>query len=676
MQKQNDISDLLIQQQKASQLPFRDIPTLDGDPLKYKVFIQAFKHCVEEKCSSKGDCLYFLERYTRGRPKELIQTCLHMSPEVGFEKAKELLNEHFGNEIKLTNAYMQKVLTWPTIKVENVSLLQDYALFLRGCSNAMSDLSNLNELNMSANMKTVISKLPYKMKEQFRNVACDIQEMYQRRPNFHDIVNFVERQLKIISDPIFGDIQTQSADRVPSFKPAKVFNPKSRHDNFAVNVCQTNNPAIKDTTETPKESNTNTFKCLFCSQTHALNNCRQFNEKQHKDKISFLKEKGACFKCLKLGHFAKQCKAPMSCSKCSLKHPTSLHVVTKVDKSVNTNLIQSCTTTNKAVSQSFVSHPVSAVCGKLSILPVTVKSKNGNKLIQTYAFLDNGSTSTFCTENLMRKLNLTGKKSKISLLTMSPITTTTTYILNDMEISGLNGTEFYDLPVVYTQKQMPVITKNIITKEDIKQWTYLCHVDLPEIEAEVDLLIGTDASRFHEPWEVVNSEGEGPYATRTLLGWVISGSMESCHDRMDNDSPFTTVNRTSVLTLESLLEKQYEHDFKDFNTNEKEELSLDDKRFLQIMEESVQFKNGQYSLQLPFKNPNLNLPNNLCVAQQRLNGLKKKMERNESFHMEYTAFMKDVLNNGYAELVPESELKASKNVYYIPHHGVYHPRKT
>lgn len=257
---------------------------------------------------------------------------------------------------------------------------------------------------------------------------------------------------------------------------------------------------------------------------------------------------------------------------------------------------------------------------------------------------------------------------------MGPITTTTTYILNDLEISTLNGTEFYDLPLVYTQTQMPVNTTNIFTKEDIKQWTYLGHVDLPEIEAEVDLLIGMDAFKFHEPWEVVNGKDEGPYATRTLLGWVISGSSESCNDKMDIDSCFTAVNRTSVVTQVNVLEKQYTHDFKDFNTNEKEELSQDDKRFLQIMDESVKFENGHDSLQLPFKGPKINLANR-SVDQQRLTGLKRKMESDESFHREYTSFKEDVLNNSFAEMVPESELKPSENVVYIPHHGVCHPQK-
>ena len=38
--------------------------------------------------------------------------------------------------------------------------------------------------------------------------------------------------------------------------------------------------------------------------------------------------------------------------------------------------------------------------------------------------------------------------------------------------------------------------------------------------------------------------------------------------------------------------------------------------------------------------------------------------------------MQDVLAKGYAEVVPSEQLVTeSGKVWYIPHHGVYHPRK-
>lgn len=70
------------------------------------------------------------------------------------------------------------------------------------------------------------------------------------------------------------------------------------------------------------------------------------------------------------------------------------------------------------------------------------------------------------------------------------------------------------------------------------------------------------------------------------------------------------------------------------------------------------------------------MSNNRCVAQQRLTGIRKKMERDKKFHQEYTDFLTDVINNGYAEEIPKDELRCGENnVWYIPHHGVYHPHK-
>lgn len=55
----------------------------------------------------------------------------------------------------------------------------------------------------------------------------------------------------------------------------------------------------------------------------------------------------------------------------------------------------------------------------LSILPVQVKSKKGQETLVTYACLDPGSSASFCTEGLMNRLNLTGRKTGIFLRTVT-----------------------------------------------------------------------------------------------------------------------------------------------------------------------------------------------------------------------------------------------------------------
>lgn len=46
------------------------------------------------------------------------------------------------------------------------------------------------------------------------------------------------------------------------------------------------------------------------------------------------------------------------------------------------------------------------------------------------------------------------------------------------------------------------------------------------------------------------------------------------------------------------------------------------------------------------------------------------------FHTEYKAFLKEMIDNGYAEMIPVDQLTRNDGeLWYIPHHGVYHSRK-
>ncbi|KAJ8346865.1 hypothetical protein SKAU_G00282660 [Synaphobranchus kaupii] len=70
------------------------------------------------------------------------------------------------------------------------------------------------------------------------------------------------------------------------------------------------------------------------------------------------------------------------------------------------------------------------------------------------------------------------------------------------------------------------------------------------------------------------------------------------------------------------------------------------------------------------------MPNNRCVAEQRAASLKKKLRKNEVFLEDYKAFMENILDKGYAIEVPQEQLEHDDNrVWYVPHHGVYHPKK-
>lgn len=121
LKRQVELTTYLIQQQEHPHiLPKREIPIFNGDPLQYISFIRAFEHGTEEKTNNDKDRLYFLEQFTMGLPKDLIQSCQHLPPDRGYALAKDLLKEHFGNEFKVSNAYLEKVLNWAALKAEDL----------------------------------------------------------------------------------------------------------------------------------------------------------------------------------------------------------------------------------------------------------------------------------------------------------------------------------------------------------------------------------------------------------------------------------------------------------------------------------------------------------------------------------------------------------------------------
>lgn len=75
----------------------------------------------------------------------------------------------------------------------------------------------------------------------------------------------------------------------------------------------------------------------------------------------------------------------------------------------------------------------------LSIFPVQLKSVKGDKVLQTYAFLDPGSTATFCTISCIKKLNLPGTKTHIMLRSMGQERVVESQILTGLEVSGLDS---------------------------------------------------------------------------------------------------------------------------------------------------------------------------------------------------------------------------------------------
>ena len=108
-------------------------------------------------------------------------------------------------------------------------------------------------------------------------------------------------------------------------------------------------------------------------------------------------------------------------------------------------------------------------------------------------------------------------------------------------------------------------------------------------------------------------------------------------------------------------------------TDRLEEISYEDKRFLRIMNEQTIKVGNHYQTPLPLQNPAMMLPNNRRMVEKRAQYLKRRFERDPKYFQHYKSFMNEIISKGYAK--QSDDASQNGRVWYLPHHGVYHPLK-
>lgn len=289
--KQKDITEMLVTQQRLANLPQRKVPEFSGDPLEFLPFLRAFEHIIHSRTDNDEDRLYYLEQFTNGEPRELVRSCQHMSSQQGYSEARRLLTYHYGNEQKIAAAYVDKAVKWPPIKAEDAKSLHSFSIFLTGCNNVMKDMDYLEEMNSPSNLRIVVYKLPFRLRERWRVIAFDIQEREGRRAKFSDLVMYINRQAKIASDPLFGDVKDSSEVKVKSNSNTR--SAKGGGLKRTTGCATSVKPDDGDASESTKnKQTTNAFQepCLYCNNRHTLSVCNKIRSLTNKQRSSKAKD--------------------------------------------------------------------------------------------------------------------------------------------------------------------------------------------------------------------------------------------------------------------------------------------------------------------------------------------------------------------------------------------------
>jgi hypothetical protein len=215
-------------------------------------------------------------------------------------------------------------------------------------------------------------------------------------------------------------------------------------------------------------------------------------------------------------------------------------------------------------------------------------------------------------------------------------------------------------------------------------------------DVEVGLLIGTSCIRAIKPREIIIGNDGDPCAKSIILGWGVVGTVEPGENKDVEDSQ-AIVNRTLCGEIQvgkdrkvchlafkaqkkeilsaNQVNKMFELDFSDREKGKS--LSYEDRLLIKKIEDAVhQRVDGHYEMPLPFKDENIKLPDNRKQAFARLEKLKQRLKNDKKYHLDYSKFVSNTINNGYAERVPEGELSLKDGrVWYLSHYGIYNSKK-
>ena len=101
-------------------------------------------------------------------------------------------------------------------------------------------------------------------------------------------------------------------------------------------------------------------------------------------------------------------------------------------------------------------------------------------------------------------------------------------------------------------------------------------------------------------------------------------------------------------------------------------MSQEDLKFMNFTSNGIHnADDGHYEIPLPLRNENVRLPCDKKHAEARLNQLSRRLAIDSKYKEDYVTFMQKLLEEGHAVQAPERY----ERVWYVPHHGVYHPKK-
>ena len=188
---------------KHMRKPLAEISKFGGDPLMYRKFIRQFNTRIVCNTDDDDEKLTYLEQLTIGDANKIVSSFSHLDSAVGYNAALRELEERYGDNEMIASSYIKKAMMYPNLKANDSKGLDEFAVFLVECGNAVSSINSMRMLEYPDTLRKLVSKLPFHLHDRWRNTIQQSKERFES-VSFHSLVSFVKREAIMANHPIFG----------------------------------------------------------------------------------------------------------------------------------------------------------------------------------------------------------------------------------------------------------------------------------------------------------------------------------------------------------------------------------------------------------------------------------------------------------------------------------------
>ncbi|XP_055842512.1 uncharacterized protein LOC129909456 [Episyrphus balteatus] len=627
-----------------------------GRPEEWPLFISWWKNTSEACGFNRNENMLRLQRCLKGKALEAVQYRLLHPDQI--ELVIKTLQMLFGRPEIIIQSLITKIRSEPAPRFDKLETLINFSLGIDNMCRMMEVTDLAAHLNNPCLLQELVEKLPAQIKLNWG--------LYKQSVSCVDLSVFNN----------WLSSYATAASEVTYTVPQSFENKINKKTKAFINVHQDEKPQSK-------EEN----KCISCDNNcKSLAICTNFSKLPLSEKWKLVKRFYVCRTCLRR-HGSRRCLSSQLCgvSGCTFRHNALLHN-DEIQLKVEPNSGDSRTNQPRAISSVENAHYSGTTLRPGTMLTlfkiVPVRLHFNEKSIETFAFIDDGSSVTLIDEELAFSLEASGTKEPLCLRwTANTHRREETSMKITFEISAGDSNKKYLLTNAHTVRSLDLPRQSLDFNSLTQRFSYLNGLPIKSYSnAKPQILLGLQHWRLGMPLKTREGEESQPAAIKTRLGWTLYGV--ASNEDTSEEGLIANIN-IHLCDCQNQIDSQMHEAVKKYFLLEnlgtkvtKPNLSDEDNKAIRLLEEKTVFLGDSYAVPLLWKYEHLRLPDTKVMAERRLRCLEKRLSNQPELIEQVEKQIEQYLQKGYAKKLNEDEVnKPMSRVWYLPIFPVTNPNK-